>query len=265
MPYTTTSDGTSLFYRDWGTGEPVLFCPAWGLSSVEFQYQMTHLVDNGLRAVSFDRRGHGRSDDPGRGYDFDTLADDLAAVIEHLDLHGVTLVGHSMAGGEIVRYLTRHGAERVRRVALIGAVLPSLGVDPADAEAVRRSWRRDFGAWLADNADAYLGVGLPGCEVSPLLRTWTLNDLLSTSLQAAIACNEALTAADFTAELRMIEVPTLIIHGDHDASIPVEIGGYRQAELIGDSKLVVYENAPHGLYLTHVERLNRDLLEFVRG
>ncbi len=270
MPTLETRDGTTLFYRDWGTGRPVLFCSAWCLDSMEFQTQMTHLVAHGLRVIAYDRRGHGRSDDPGRGFDYDTLADDLADLITHLDLRELMLVGHSMGGAELVRYLTRHGSERVERIVLIAAVLPYLlvtpdnpvGVDGVLAERLRQSWLQDFGRWLDDNSGAYFGDGLPGCDVSQTLRDWTMVSMTTASLRAAIECNRAVVETDFRAELAEITLPTLIIHGDHDASIPLELGGRRQAEILPDNELIVYENAPHGLYLTHGERLSTDLLTF---
>lgn len=271
MPF-LDANGTTLFYRDWGAGRPVLFCAASTVTSCEFQYQMVHMVDNGFRAISYDRRGHGRSDDPGTGYDYDTLSDDLGALIEHLDLRELTLVGHSMAGGEIIRYLTRYGAERVSRIVLVAATLPLLvqtptnpdGVDPGILAAVRAGWRRDFGEWLNAQEGPYFGDGLPGNAVSRASRDWTRNDILLTSLQAIIECQRTNTETDFRAEMPNITVPTLIIHGDHDAGLPLEMTARRQAELLPNSRLEIYENAPHGLYLTHGDRLNDDLLAFVR-
>ena len=207
-----------------------------------------------LRTLAFDRRGHGRSDDPGRGYDYDTLAGDLSAVIEQLDLDDVTLVGHSMAGGEIVRYLTRFGSQHVARVVLLAATLPFPlktgdnpdGVDGALVEAVRATWRHDYPRWLADNAGPYIGEGLAGCSVGPGLRDWTVRDMLRASLKAVFDCNRALVETDFRAELPRITTPTLIIQGDHDMTIPVELSGRKQLELIPGSHIKVYENGPMG-------------------
>jgi non-heme chloroperoxidase len=271
MPYLETPDGTSLFYRDWGSGRPVLFASGWALGSVQFQYQMASLVSRGYRTISYDRRGHGRSDDPGAGYDYETLASDLAALIEHLDLSGLTLVGHSMAGGEIIRYLSRHGDARVARIVLVAATLPfplrdetnPTGIDAAVFEQVREQFRRDFGAWMQAAEGPYVGDGLPGCNVSEFIRAWTRADMLGTSLMAVIECNRAITDTDFRDELRDVRVPALVIQGDKDASIPLELAGYRQAELMPNSRLVVYENAPHGLYLTHRDRLTEDLIAFI--
>lgn len=266
-----TDDGHSLFVRDWGDGEPVLFCAAWALSSAAWQYQMMSVVDAGRRAVAYDRRGHGRSDDPGRGYDYDTLAQDLRRVIEELDLLEVTLVAHSMGSGDAVRYLTRHGGERVARLVLLAPTLPcmlktpdnELGVDGQFFAERRDEWRRDFGQWVLENEGSYFGDGLPGCQVSSLVRDWTKADMLSTSLHALIEFQRSAVEADFRRELSSLAVPTLVIQGDADASAPLLITGERTAELVPNCSLVVYENAPHGLYLTHRERINKDLLAFI--
>lgn len=270
MPFVDTRTGTSLFYRDWGTGRPVLFLAAAGMDSTEARGVMADLARQGYRVIALDRRGHGRSDDPGRGYDYDTLADDVADLIDHLDLRGLLLVGHSMGGGEIVRYLTRYGSARVHRIALVAAALPFLlatadnpdGAPRTAAAALRDSWHHHQDRWLTDNADPYFGAGLPGCEVSDIARDPVLQSIAGTSLWATVECNRAVVETDFRDEMRAITVPALIIHGDSDASISLEFGGRRQAALIPGSELVVYDNAPHGLYLTHPERLTRDLLAF---
>jgi non-heme chloroperoxidase len=271
MPFVHTTDDVSLFFRDWGEGEPVVFCAAWALSSIAWQYQMIRVMESGRRAVACDRRGHGRSDDPGRGYDYDTLAEDLASVIDHLDLHDVTLVAHSMGSGDAVRYLTRHGDGRVARLVLLAPTTPFLlqtpdnpdGVDARFFAARRDEWRRDFGRWVLDNEAPYVGDGQPGCEVSPLLRDWTKADMLATTLQAAISFQQAAVQTDFRGELPVLTLPTLVIQGDADASAPLPLTGMRTAELIPNSRLLVYEHAPHGLYLTHREKVNADLLAFV--
>jgi pimeloyl-ACP methyl ester carboxylesterase len=266
-----TNDGVSLFVRDWGEGEPVMFCAAWALSSIAWQYQMISVVDNGRRAVAYDRRGHGRSDDPGRGYDYDTLADDLAQVLQRLDLQDVTLVAHSMGSGEAVRYLTRHGDGRIARLLLLAPTTPFVlktpdnqnGVDGELFAARRAEWRDDFGRWILENEAPYFGDGLPGCDVSPLLRDWTKADMLATTLQAAIEFQQSAVETDFRAELARLSLPTLIVQGDADASAPLPLTGARTADLMPNARLLVYENAPHGLYLTHRERVNADLLTFI--
>ena len=272
MPYYETVDHVGLCYQDWGAGDPVVFVSAWGLSSRMWQYQMIALVDQGLRTVAYDRRGHGRSDQPGRGYDYDTLADDLAGLIETLGLEGVTLVGHSMGCGEIVRYLSRHGDHRVAKVVLVSPLGPfplraddnPRGFDPAVVETVRATWKRDFTAWVDAGIDCYIGKGLPGCEVSEGLIDWTRQDMLQASLLALLECNRTGVETDLRMEMTKIAVPSLIIQGDHDDSIPVELSGQVCAELVRGSTFRLYEDAPHGLYLTHRDRLTADLLSFVK-
>jgi non-heme chloroperoxidase len=267
--FVRTADGVNLFYRDWGRGEPVVFLAGWSLPSDSWNYQMLALSEQGLRCAAFDRRGHGRSSDPGRGYDFDTLADDLAAVLDVLDLRGVTLVGHSMASGEIVRYLTRHGGDRVARIALVGATTPLLhrtadnpdGIDASYFESFRRDeLMRDFPKWFEDNFPPFVTP-----ETTPQIRDWLRGMVLWTSGKALLDTNRAVTTADFREELPKIAVPTLVIHGDRDVSAPLDITGRRTADLMPSAKLRVYEGAPHGLFVTHIDRLNRDLLDFARG
>ncbi len=267
-PPIRTPAGVGLFHRDWGEGRPVVFAASWSLPSDSWAYQMLALSEAGCRCVAYDRRGHGRSDDPGRGFDFDTLADDLAAVLEALDLRGATLVGFSMGTAEIVRYLTRHGTSRVARIALIGTTTPMLahaadnplGVDPALFEAFRReSLMRDFPGWIDDNMVPFVTPDTP-----PGLRNWVRDMALRTSGKALLACNRTLTQADFRAELPALTVPTLVIHGEHDMTCPLDLTGRPTAALVPGARLTVYEGAPHGLFLTHMARLNADLLAFAR-
>jgi len=261
-----TRDHASLFYRVWGTGRPILFVHSWAVNADLWQYQMVHFAERGFLCVAYDQRGHGRSSDPGRGYEYDTLSDDLAMVIERLDLYDAVLVGHSMGCGTIVRYLTRQGARRVSRIALISPTLPfilktednPLGVDKSAIEKLHESWKRDFPKWLEENARPFF---VP--ETSLAMVRWGINMCLQTSLKALVDCNRADLETDFRAELPGINVPTLIIHGDNDLSAPVDFTGKKTAALIPGSRLIVYENAPHGLMLTHVDRLNDDLGKFV--
>jgi pimeloyl-ACP methyl ester carboxylesterase len=267
-PFIVTSDGASLFYKDWGAGKTVVFVHSWALNSDMWQYQMIHLADRGLRCVAYDSRGHGRSSDPGRGYDYDTLAGDLAAVIERLNLREVTLVGHSMGCGVVVRYLSSHGPRRVARVALVSPSLPFLlktednpdGVDKSVFERLRARWGKDFPKWLADNAWPFF---MP--ETSPEMVQWGVRMCMQASLKALIDCNRVDTETDFRAELPKITTPTLIIHGDKDVSTPLESTGRKTARLIPGSRLEVYEGAPHGLMFTHMDRFNRDLHDFIKG
>jgi non-heme chloroperoxidase len=260
------TDGTALFYRDWGAGQPIVFVASAGLPSGMWSYQMLPLVQAGYRCIAFDRRGHGRSSDPGRGYDFDTLADDLAAVLQTLDLRDVVLVGHSMGCAEITRYLTRHGTGRVARVALIAPTTPFLlktpdnpqGVDEAVFEQLRAGWLLDYPQWLAANARPFV---VP--ETSDALIQWVIGMMLQTSLQAVLECNVAVTGTDFRDELKRIDLPVLIVHGTADQSAPIDLTGRPTAKLLPYGELQVYPGAPHGVFLTHIERLNADLLRFV--
>ena len=264
-----TSSGVGLFHRDWGDGPPVVFVASWSLPSDSWAYQMLASSETGFRCIAYDRRGHGRSDDPGRGFDFDTLADDLAAVMEALDLRDATLVGFSMGTGEIVRYLTRNGVGRVARVVLVGTTTPMLvravdnpgGVDPAVFEAFRRdALMRDFPGWIDDSMVPFVTPDTPSG-----LCNWVRDMALRTSAKALLECNRTLTTADFRAELRSVAVPTLVVHGEHDATCRLELTGRPTAALLPNAQLAVYEGAPHGLFLTHMARLNADLLAFIKG
>jgi pimeloyl-ACP methyl ester carboxylesterase len=255
-----------LFFRDWGTGRPVLFVHSWAVNADLWQYQMIHLAEHGFRCLAYDRRGHGRSSDPGRGYSIDRLADDLAAVIERLELRSLTLVGHSLGCGEIVRYLTSHGTNRVARIVLVAPTLPFPlktadnpdGVDPSIVEAVRASITKDFPQWLSDNARAFVVK-----ETSDALIEWAKGMFLQASMKAILDCQRVDLETDHRTALPKISLPTLIIHGDKDVSAPLERTGRKTAQLIPNSRLLVYEGAPHGLMFTHMERLNADLVSFI--
>ena len=267
MPYVTAKDTTSLFYRSWGEGPAVVFTHGWALSSEVWQPQMFKLAKAGFRAVAYDRRGHGRSDDPGRGYDFDTLADDLAEVLEALDLHDVTLAGHSMGNGEIVRYLTRHGEGRVARVAMMAPALPYAlkspenpegWSDPAVLDAWRALWATGFAEWLGPAAAAAYGP-----ETSPERVTQTVRAMLQASVQAVIETNIAGTEADFREELAEIDAPVLILHGDADQSCPLDATARKVLGLVRDGRLKVYPGAKHTLIGSHVDEIVADLIGFI--
>jgi non-heme chloroperoxidase len=272
MPAVIGVGGNSLFTSAWGEGRPVVMLASAGMSSTMWDYQRVFLADNGFRTIGYDRRGHGRSDDPGTGYDYDTLAGDLAAVLEFHDVRDAVLVAHSMAGGEVVRCLSRYGSARVAKIALVATTLPfpaktednPNGATLEQAAALRERWKQDFAQWLVELAPPFIGAGLPGCEVSDALVQQGIADMLRTTLHAHLECNKTIVGTDLRAELTKIAVPTLIVHGDSDVSTPIEMSGRRQAELIPGSELIVYENAPHGLMWTHRDRLNADLLAFVQ-
>ncbi|MGH6997154.1 MAG: alpha/beta fold hydrolase, partial [Phenylobacterium sp.] len=268
-PNVAARDGASLFVRDWGEGPPIVFLAGWSLSSEMWGYQMAPLSAAGFRCIAYDRRGHGRSQDPGRGYNYDTLADDLASVLEALDLQGVTLVAHSMAGGEAARYLSRHGKSgRVKRVLFLAPALPCIqqkpdnpaGVPAAMLEANLKAIAADFPGWLAANEAPFVTPA-----TSQAMRDWLKAMMLQTSMKAVIDCNRAMTQADFRAELRAIDLPCLVIHGDKDASAPLEITGRPAAALLKHGALKVYPGAPHGLFVTHAELLGADIAAFARA
>ena len=268
-PFIETRDGEQLFYRDWGTGRPIVFAAAWALSSAMWDYQMTALVEQGFRCVAYDRRGHGRSSQPGRGYDFDTLADDLAAVLDTLDLREVTLVGMSMAGGELTRYLTRHGSARVARAVYVATAATPFrlqaadnpdGIPPAMLEAfVTHQLLRDYPQWIEDNRAPFF---LP--ETPRPIQEWVRGLMLPHSLKALADCTRAMATTDFRGELPAIAIPALVIHGTCDASAPIEVTGRPTAALLPNARLEVYDGAPHGLFVTHQARLTEDLLAFAR-
>ena len=267
-----TADGTRLFHRDWGDGKPILFAAPWGLNTDWWEYQMTALAGHNLRCVGYDRRGHGRSDEPKNGYDFDTLADDMATVIDKLELRQVVLVGQSLGCGEVVRYLSRHGSSRIDRVVLVSTITPFImktpdnpdGVDEAILEKTPAALCTDRAHVIAAAASAFFGA--PGNTVSPEMAGWWTRMMVDgCSLKVMIDLQRMFTRTDFRAELRAMTLPTLLVHGDHDSSTPIELTGRKTAQLIPHCQLKVYENAAHGLPITHKDQLTADLLAFVEG
>jgi non-heme chloroperoxidase len=265
-----TADGVKLAYSDWGAGKPVVFIHAWALPSAMWDYQIGPLSERGLRCISYDRRGHGRSGKPNSGYDCDTLADDLAALLTQLDLRNVTLVSHSFGSAEVVRYMTRHGADRIGKIVLIAPAALPFVMKTADnpngipAEALEffrtRVLQADFPKWLEEGRQAFFVA-----DTSPSLQNWVKELMLSTPLQVAVETNRRITSTDFRRELPGITVPTLVIHGDKDVSAPIDITGRPTAALIPKAQFKLYEGAPHGLFLTHKDRLNADLISFIAG
>jgi non-heme chloroperoxidase len=254
-----TNDGAGLFYLDWGAGKPVLFTHAWALNADLWEYQLTQLAEQGLRCVAYDRRGHGRSSDPGRGYDYDRLADDLAAVINRLDLRDVTLVAHSMGNGEAVRYLSRHGSTRIARLVMISTVPPQSG---GNFDGFVAALKQDRPAFFTKGVTAFTG-GHPA--VSPAMTDWVIAQFMRSSPKAIIDCMRAISHGNFEAELRAVAVPTLVIHGDKDLVNPLEKTGKKVAELIPGAALKVYEEGPHGLVISHRDRLTKDIIAFSRS
>lgn len=266
VPFVTARDGTKLFVQDWGSGPPVLLLTAWTFNASTWGSQIAALDAKGFRCVAPDRRGHGRSEMPSSGYDLDALTDDLAAVIEARDLRDVTLVGFSMGTVEAMNYLARHGSDRIARLVLVAPTTPYLvktednpdAVPKAMIEADIAAVARDFAKWIAANEAPFFTPDTP-----EITRTWIREMMLSVPLPVALACRKAMALADLRAAAAKIDRPTLILHGDKDASAPLPLTGAKTAKLIKGSKLIVYEGAPHPLPLTHGERLIADLLAFM--
>jgi len=269
----TTKDGTVLYYKDWGVGPAVVFSHGYPLSSDAWEYQMMFLLQNGYRVIAHDRRGFGRSSQPSQGYDFDTFADDLAALVEALDLRDVTLVGHSMGGGETVRYIARHGEGRVARVALVGAVTQFLlktETNPNGApievfDGMRAAVRADRSQWNKDVTMPYYSYNRAGAVVSEGVREDYWRQGMATWLLAAYYAIGAFSETDFTEDLQKITVPTLVVHGDDDQIAPIEITGNLTAKMVELSKLVIYKGGSHGLLITQKDELNADLLAFLKS
>jgi pimeloyl-ACP methyl ester carboxylesterase len=271
-PFIQARDGTNLFYQDWGSGPAVVFVPPWALHSGWWEYQISYLASQGLRCISYDRRGHGRSGQPKSGYEFDTLADDLAAVIQRLDLHDITLVGHSMGAAEVVRYLARYHADRVSRAVLIATITPFTLKTPDNPDGVERSNLEKGRIDLAKDRPHQIAIAARGFfgadknSVSPEIMDWWTRMLIDQcSLKVMLDLHRVFTETDFRPDLRAITVPTLLIHGDSDTSTPIESTSRKTARLIPNCQLKVYENAAHALPITHMDRLNADLLAFVKG
>jgi pimeloyl-ACP methyl ester carboxylesterase len=268
MPHFTTTDGTRLFYEDWGQGEPIVFISSWALDSRMWAPHMLHFSERGRRCIALDRRGHGRSDRPGHGYDYDRLADDLAELIAQLELDRITLVAHSMGSGECIRYLARHGSRRVERAVYLGAVSPCYlrkadradGIEPAVIEQVVAEMADDLAAWLAAGADGFYLPRDTGTTDETIRHT--IDVILDASFKALIECTRTKLQADLRADLHALELPLLLIHGDRDVSEAPENSREIQAMVAG-SRLIPYEGAPHGLFHTHRRRLLDDIERFL--
>jgi len=275
MKYVTTKDSTSgddvqLSYKDYGEGRPVVLIHGWPLSKDMWEYQIDDLVNAGLRVIKYDRRGFGKSDKPWNGYDYDTFASDLNAIMEKLDLQDAVLVGFSMGGGEVVRYLSRYGSDRVSKIVLVSSVTPYLLKTPNNPEGVDESVfadmiagiKKDRIGFLDDFGKMFFGVSLVNHPLSEPLRHYYL-ELASVALpRATVQCVMAFGHTDFRNDVQNITVPTLIIHGDSDKIVPIEVSGERVAKMLPQAAYKVYEGAPHGLFYTHREQLNADLVAF---
>jgi non-heme chloroperoxidase len=271
MATITTTDGTEIFYKDWGTGQPVVFSHGWPLNADAWDDQAFLVASNGFRAVAHDRRGHGRSGQPWTGNEMDTYADDLAQVIEALNLSDVILVGHSTGGGEVTRYMGRHGTARVAKAVLVGAIPPLMlktdaNPDGTPIEAfdeIRAGVIADRSQFYKDLSAPFYGANRPGSTVSQGTRDafWLWG--MQVGLKGAFDCVKAFSETDLTEDLERIDVPTLIIHGDDDQIVPIAASAHRSAEIVKDATLKVYPGAPHGLFVTHKDQFNADLLAFI--
>jgi non-heme chloroperoxidase len=270
MPTIKTSDNTEIYYKDWGSGQPVVFSHGWPLDADAWEDQMFFLASRGYRCVAHDRRGHGRSSQPWAGQDMDTYADDLAAVVEALDLCDAIHVGHSTGGGEVARYIARHGSKRVSGAVLVSAVPPLMLKTTANPEGtpmevfdnLRAGVHADRSQFFKDLSAPFYGANRPGSKISQGVRdTFWLQGMIA-SLDACYDCIKAFSETDQTEDLKKIDVPTLIIQGDDDQIVPIAAAGLKQAKLVLNAELKVYEGAPHGLPTTLKDRLNADLLEF---
>ena len=273
MPYIVTEDGTELFYRDLGTGTPVVLIHGWPLSGDMWEQQMTYLGEHGVRVIVPDRRGFGRSDQPWNGYDYDTLASDLNDLLEELDVHGATLVGFSMGGGEVVRYLSQYGTARVNKAVLVSAVTPYLlktddnpdGVDASVFEDIEKQVRANRPDFLHGFGPKFYGRSVVHHTVSEPQLEWTQSMALTGSQRATLAAAKSWSTTDFRPDLAAIHIPVLVIHGTSDHTVPIDNSGRRTAKLLSNATLSEYDGEPHGLHLTAADRLSAEILEFVGG
>jgi non-heme chloroperoxidase len=273
MSSITTRDGTRIFYKDWGTGKPVVFSHGWPLSADAFEDQMFFLASNGYRCIAHDRRGHGRSAQPWTGNDMDTYADDLAALTEVLDLKDAVHVGHSTGGGEVARYIGRHGSSRVSKAVLIGAITPVMvksetnpgGLPMAVFDEIRANVLADRSKFWKDLSIPFYGFNRPGAKVSEGLRESFWLQGMTCGLPGAYFCIKAFSETDLTEDLRKIDIPVLILHGDGDQIVPIDDSARLSAKIVRNATLKVYPGAPHGMCSTHKDQVNADLLAFVKG
>jgi non-heme chloroperoxidase len=262
-----------LNYYDFGTGDPIVLIHGWPLSAASWEYQLAELPLHGKRVIAYDRRGFGYSDKPWDGYDYDTLADDLKAVLDTLNLQNVTLVGFSMGGGEVARYMSRHGGARVSKAIFVSAVTPYLlktadnpdGVDKSVFDDIIENLGKDRPDFLSSFGKKFYGVGVMSKPVSAATLEWSQSLALPATPRATTACVKAWSETDFRGDLATIKVPTLFIHGSADETVPLKNSAEQAVKLVPGAKLVVYDGEPHGLNVTAKDRLNRDILTFVSG
>lgn len=269
----TTKDGTEIYYKDWGSGRPVVFCHGWPLSSDAWEGQMVHLASSGFRCVAHDRRGHGRSGQPWNGNEMNTYADDLSQLIELLGLVEVTLVGHSTGGGEVARYIGRHGTKRVAKAVLLGSVTPLMlktqanpgGLPIEIFDNIRTGVAADRSQFYQDLTTPFFGTNRPGSKVSQGVRDAFWFQGMQGGLRNELECIKAFSETDFTVDLKKFDIPTLIIHGDDDQMVPIGASALASLPLITNGTLKIYPGGSHGLAETHKGKLNDDLLLFLRS
>ena len=268
-----TKDGTEIFYKDWGQGQPVVFSHGWPLTADAWDAQMVFLSSHGYRTIAHDRRGHGRSGQPSQGNDMDTYADDLATLIEKLDLKNIVLVGHSTGGGEVAHYIGRHGNARVAKLVLIGAVPPIMvksennpgGLPISVFDDIRKNVLADRSQFYKDLSSPFYGANRTGAKVSQGMRdSFWLQGMIG-GLKGQYECIKQFSEVDYTPDLKKVEVPTLVIHGDDDQIVPIDDAGRLSAKIVKHATLKVYPGAPHGLTATHQDQVNNDLLTFIRS
>jgi non-heme chloroperoxidase len=267
----TTTDGTVLYYKDWGSGQPVVFSHGWPLDADAWDEQLDLVAGHGFRAVAHDRRGHGRSSQPWNGNDLDTYADDLAELIAQLDLHDVILVGHSTGGGEVTRYIGRHGTARVAKAVLVGAIPPLMlrteanpgGLPIETFDEMRTALARDRAQFFEDLSIPFYGANREHSAVSQGVRDnfWRMS--MQAGYKGAYDCIKAFSETDLTEDLKRFDIPTLIIHGEDDQIVPIADSAALSSKLVADAELKVYAGAPHGLMVTHRDRFHDDLVEFI--
>jgi non-heme chloroperoxidase len=273
MSWLTTKSGVSLYYKDWGKGRPVVLMHGWPLSADSFDDLSRAIVGAGMRAIAYDRRGFGRSEQPWGGYDYGTLADDLASVIAHTGARDATLVGFSMGGGEVARYMSRHSGANIAQAVLISSVVPYMlkdasnpdGVDATVFDGMREAITKDRAAFWKTFFKAFYGVGPGSHPVSEEVLEWSSHVSMQASLEATLACVRAFSATDFRPDLPSFTVPTLIVHGTDDKTVPIAISSRKAAAAIPKSTLIEYEGAPHGLLASDKKRIEDDVVAFLRS